>query len=268
MTFAPAAPAVTGPLGRPRAGARQSPGTRAILPTNVARRRQPRAPRQGCNAGPTAPGGRRAPGPRRPHSPLRSLAERARTPPRPGAPSAAAAGEGDRVKFTPGAAPASLPSAPPTRRAAPVPRPREVRVGAGRWSPRPGPSARPARRRAAGARGPQHLRRSAGGGRRGAGAAARAAGGRWGGGGACLKGIGGRTALPAGRLRPRPRRRAGSFIVLLANIFFLLPASGQRPRSCALPRADRPRARTLTFPPPTPAGCSGVREKVSWPRWE
>ena len=60
MTFAPAAPSVTTPLGRPRTGARKSPRTRAILPTVVARRRRrSRAPRQGCNAGPTARGGRK-----------------------------------------------------------------------------------------------------------------------------------------------------------------------------------------------------------------
>ena len=125
VTFAPAAPSATSRLGRPRTGGRKNPLTRAILPTAAARRRRRRfrAPRQRCNAGPTArEAGKGARGPRRPHSPRRSLAARARTPPGPGAPSAAAAGEGGRVKFISGAAPASLPRAPPTRRADPLPR--------------------------------------------------------------------------------------------------------------------------------------------------
>lgn len=82
--------------------------------------------------------GRGAQGPRRAHSPLRPLAARARTPPRPGARSAAAAGGKGTVKFIPGAA---QPPAPPPRRAHPVPRPPWVRVGAGRRSPRPGRAA-------------------------------------------------------------------------------------------------------------------------------
>lgn len=63
---------------------------------------------------PTPEGG--VQGPRRPHSPLRPLAARARTPPRPGAPSAEAAGEGDGQVY-PGSRPGLLPPAcPPPRR--------------------------------------------------------------------------------------------------------------------------------------------------------
>lgn len=57
-TFAPAAPSVIGPICRPRAGGSQSPRTRAILPTAATRRSRPGSPRQGCNARPTARGGR------------------------------------------------------------------------------------------------------------------------------------------------------------------------------------------------------------------
>lgn len=193
MTFAPAAPSVTTPLGRPRTGARKSPRTRAILPTVVARRRRrSRAPRQGCNAGPTARGGRKG--------------------------NAWTASPALTSALTCCASPHSARAWSSLCSGSPA-------IGEGE-SRAPEPALRavapPARRKAAGATGPQHLRRRAGGGRRGARAAARAAGGRaLGGGGACLKGIGGRATLPAGRLRPYPRRRAGYFIVLYSNIFLL-----------------------------------------------
>lgn len=142
VTFARAAPSGHGPGRPPPRRCAPEPRNGAILPTAVARRRRGESaigkrrpthrPRER---------GRGAQGARLPHSPRRSLAARARTPPRPGAPSAAAAGEEERVKFTPGATPASLPRAPPARRADPLPHPRKVRVGA--KAPPPAPNQRP-----------------------------------------------------------------------------------------------------------------------------
>ncbi|XP_037706663.1 translation initiation factor IF-2-like [Choloepus didactylus] len=125
----PGAPRVRAAPRPPRSGLRRAeavtfvPGVRAGAPQQGAIFPSlSRADAGGCAAGTRRgthrPGeeGERRNRPSGRHSPRRSLAARARTPPRPGAPSAAAAGEGDRVKFTrERPRPPSLAS-PPTRR--------------------------------------------------------------------------------------------------------------------------------------------------------
>lgn len=207
---------------------------------------------------------------RRPHSPRRSLAARARTPPGPGAPSAAAAGEGTRSSLS--REPPQPPSPAPHQLGALTPTSPAVGEGESR-APEPAlrAVAPPPQRKAAGARGPQHLRRRAGGGRRRR--AGRTGSGAGGGHRALSQGreppalkVWAAAPPPQGRLRPHPRRRAGVFCVLFANIFLLraraaISLAFSRPRRAR--HAFSPAARDLGYPRKGLLGRGGSRVRTA-----